>query len=34
MGSENYCQGYRVAARQKTDTDSALNNLGFRCAAN
>ncbi len=31
--SENYCQGYRVAARQKTDTDSALNNLGFRCVA-
>jgi formylglycine-generating enzyme required for sulfatase activity len=33
MCSENYCQGYRVAARQKTDTDSALNNLGFRCVA-
>jgi formylglycine-generating enzyme required for sulfatase activity len=33
MCSENYCQGYRVAARQKTDPDSALNNLGFRCAA-
>lgn len=33
MCSENYCQGYRVAARQKTDADSALNNLGFRCAA-
>jgi formylglycine-generating enzyme required for sulfatase activity len=32
MCSENYCQGYRVAARQKTDRDSALNNLGFRCA--
>ncbi len=30
--SENYCQGYRVAARQKTARDSALNNLGFRCA--
>jgi formylglycine-generating enzyme required for sulfatase activity len=34
MCSENYCQGYRVAARQKTDADSALNNLGFRCATN
>jgi formylglycine-generating enzyme required for sulfatase activity len=33
MCSENYCQGYRVAARQKTETDSALNNLGFRCVA-
>ena len=33
MCSENYCQGYRVAARQKTDADSALNNLGFRCVA-
>lgn len=29
--SENYCQGYRVAARQKTARDSALNNVGFRC---
>ena len=31
--SENYCQGYRVAARMKTPPDSGLNNLGFRCAA-
>ncbi len=31
--SENYCQGYRVAARMMTDSDSGLNNLGFRCAA-
>jgi formylglycine-generating enzyme required for sulfatase activity len=31
--SQNYCQGYRVAARQKTTPDTALNNLGFRCAA-
>jgi formylglycine-generating enzyme len=31
--SENYCQGYRVAARMQTDRDSGLNNLGFRCAA-
>ena len=30
--SENYCQGYRVAARMMTDPDSGLNNLGFRCA--
>ena len=29
--SENYCQGYRVAARQKTARDSGLNNVGFRC---
>lgn len=29
--SDNYCQGYRVAARQKTARDSALNNVGFRC---
>ncbi len=31
--SENYCQGYRVAARMMTAPDSGLNNLGFRCAA-
>jgi formylglycine-generating enzyme len=32
MCSENYCQGYRVAARSHATPDSALNNLGFRCA--
>ncbi len=32
--SENYCRGYRVAARMMTAPDSGLNNLGFRCAAN
>ena len=31
--SENYCQGYRSAARMMTAPDSGLNNLGFRCAA-
>ena len=31
--SENYCQGYRPAARMQTEPDSGLNNLGFRCAA-
>jgi len=31
--SSNYCQGYRVASRMKTDPTSGLNNLGFRCAA-
>jgi formylglycine-generating enzyme required for sulfatase activity len=31
--STNYCQGYRVASRMKTEKDSGLNNLGFRCAA-
>ncbi len=31
--SENYCRGYRVAARMMTAPDSGLNNLGFRCAA-
>jgi len=30
--SANYCQGYRVAARNHTAPDSGLNNLGFRCA--
>lgn len=30
--SENYCQGYRSAARMMTAPDSGLNNLGFRCA--
>ena len=29
--SENSCQGFRVAARNKTTPDSGLNNLGFRC---
>ena len=32
MCSENYCNNYRVAGRSKTPPDSALNNLGFRCA--
>jgi formylglycine-generating enzyme required for sulfatase activity len=31
MCSENYCSGYRVAARQKSAMDSGLNNVGFRC---
>lgn len=31
--SENYCRGYRLAARMTTPPDSGLNNLGFRCAA-
>lgn len=31
--SENYCQGYRSAARMSTEPDSGLNNLGFRCVA-
>jgi formylglycine-generating enzyme required for sulfatase activity len=30
--SESYCTGYRIAARGKTEIDSGLNNLGFRCA--
>ncbi len=30
--SENYCTGYRVAARSQATPDSGLNNLGFRCA--
>lgn len=29
--SENYCTGYRVAARNHTAPDTGLNNLGFRC---
>lgn len=32
MCSENYCQGYRAAARSHSAPDSGLNNLGFRCA--
>jgi formylglycine-generating enzyme required for sulfatase activity len=32
MCSENYCNNYRVAGRSKTTPDTALNNLGFRCA--
>jgi formylglycine-generating enzyme required for sulfatase activity len=30
--SDNYCTGYRVAARNHTAPDTGLNNLGFRCA--
>jgi formylglycine-generating enzyme len=30
--SDNYCTGYRVAARMKSAPDSGLNNTGFRCA--
>jgi formylglycine-generating enzyme required for sulfatase activity len=29
--SDNYCTGYRVAARNHTAPDTGLNNLGFRC---
>lgn len=29
--SENYCTGYRAAARNHTAPDTGLNNLGFRC---
>jgi formylglycine-generating enzyme required for sulfatase activity len=29
--SENYCAGYRVAARMHSTPDSGLNNVGFRC---
>lgn len=32
MCSENYCTGYRLAARSHSAPDSGLNNLGFRCA--
>jgi sulfatase modifying factor 1 len=31
MCSEDYCQGFRVAARSHSSTDTGLNNLGFRC---
>jgi sulfatase modifying factor 1 len=30
--AENYCANYRVAGRSHATPDSALNNLGFRCA--
>jgi formylglycine-generating enzyme len=30
MCSENYCQGFRVAARSHATPDSGLDNLGFR----
>ncbi len=32
MCADNYCRGYRVAARQHTPPDSGLDNLGLRCA--
>ena len=32
MCSENFCQGFRAAARMSSAPDSGLNNLGFRCA--
>lgn len=31
--NENYCTGYRVAARMRTSTDTSMEHLGFRCAA-
>lgn len=31
MCSENYCRGYRVAARGHSSPDTGLNNIGFRC---
>ena len=31
MCAEDYCTGYRIAARSRTPIDSGLNNLGFRC---
>jgi len=30
--AENFCRGYRAAARNKTDRDSGANHQGFRCA--
>jgi formylglycine-generating enzyme required for sulfatase activity len=30
--AENYCSNYRVAGRSHATPDSAMNNLGFRCA--
>lgn len=32
MCSENYCTGFRVAARMHSGPDSGLDNTGFRCA--
>jgi formylglycine-generating enzyme required for sulfatase activity len=32
MCSQSYCRGYRVASRSHATPDSAMNNLGFRCA--
>ncbi len=29
--SDNYCQGYRVAARSHSTPDTGLNHVGFRC---
>jgi formylglycine-generating enzyme required for sulfatase activity len=29
--SENYCRGYRAAARGHSTPDTGLNNVGFRC---
>ncbi|HRC87031.1 MAG TPA: formylglycine-generating enzyme family protein [Thermoanaerobaculia bacterium] len=31
--SESYCAGFRLAARSHATPDSAMNNLGFRCAS-
>ncbi len=30
--ADNWCTGYRVAARNKNTPDSATNHMGFRCA--
>jgi formylglycine-generating enzyme len=32
--NENYCSGYRVAARMKTSPDTSMEHLGFRCVSN
>jgi formylglycine-generating enzyme required for sulfatase activity len=31
MCSDNYCRGYRVAARMKGTPDSGTYHTGFRC---
>jgi sulfatase modifying factor 1 len=31
--SSQFCQGYRVSARNHTTPDTSLENIGFRCAA-
>lgn len=31
--NQNYCSGYRVAARMKTSPDTSMEHVGFRCAS-
>ena len=31
LGADNYCQGYRPAARRPQIIDTGMSHIGFRC---